>query len=570
VLLAAVALPLVMAAVQARRELAPEGIGVDDAHITLRYGRNLADGHGWVWNPGGERVEGSTSTLWTLVAAGAYLLADDPEDLLFGFALALVALALALWLDRGLAAGEAGPVPRAAAATALAGLALGLDLAARPSFAVWTAASLMDGGVWCAATVAAAATLASLARPGAGRQERAAAAAAQVVLALARPEALLLGPLLVAGAALGTRAPGRRWIVPLGAAAAVQAGLLLWRLTTFGWPLPNTYYAKVDADLGARLEGGAAFLGEAVAEDRSLLPTWTVAAGVLLALAFQRLPRAKAAIPAGAAPVLALAATATLAAPVVVLLEGGDHFPGHRTLTLLRPFPAVLLLLLAATALARRTRPATSTMLAAGLVTAAAAGVYWAGGARWGRLVETTRFEVEWNAARGGIATARILNGLFGAAHPAPTVGVLAAGALPHHYRGPSRDLLGLNDVAIAHATRRRRGFYGHAAFSAEPFFDAPPEILTLSTSVCLGLPVERTVRRFALRAALANLDDDPRFHERYRLVDFLSPAGSPELCAYGRTDWLASGASAVAWRPALEPPPVVAPAPAGGAGRTR
>jgi hypothetical protein len=177
-------------------------------------------------------------------------------------------------------------------------------------------------------------------------------------------------------------------------------------------------------------------------------------------------------------------------------------------------------------------------------------------------LVETTRHEVDWDAARGGLEAARTLNRLFGAAPHKPLVGVLAAGALPFHYRGASRDLLGLNDTAIAHATRRRSGFYGHAAFSVEPFFTAPPEILLVSPPVCVGAPVERTVRRFAFRVSLANLDHDPRFTERYRLVDFLSPAaGEPALCAFGRVDWLESGASGVAWRPATEPSPLVAPA---------
>ena len=40
----------------------------DDAFISFRYARNLATGHGLVWNPG-ERVEGYTNFLWTLLMA---------------------------------------------------------------------------------------------------------------------------------------------------------------------------------------------------------------------------------------------------------------------------------------------------------------------------------------------------------------------------------------------------------------------------------------------------------------------------------------------------------------------
>ena len=41
----------------------------DDAFISFRYARNLVDGFGLVWNPG-ERVEGYTNFLWTLIIAG--------------------------------------------------------------------------------------------------------------------------------------------------------------------------------------------------------------------------------------------------------------------------------------------------------------------------------------------------------------------------------------------------------------------------------------------------------------------------------------------------------------------
>jgi hypothetical protein len=41
----------------------------DDAMISLTYARNLARGHGLVWNAGGARVEGITNPLWTAVMA---------------------------------------------------------------------------------------------------------------------------------------------------------------------------------------------------------------------------------------------------------------------------------------------------------------------------------------------------------------------------------------------------------------------------------------------------------------------------------------------------------------------
>ena len=41
----------------------------DDAMVSMRYARNLAEGYGLTWNPGGERVEGYSNPLWVLLMA---------------------------------------------------------------------------------------------------------------------------------------------------------------------------------------------------------------------------------------------------------------------------------------------------------------------------------------------------------------------------------------------------------------------------------------------------------------------------------------------------------------------
>lgn len=46
---------------------------MDDMMISMRYARNLADGIGLVWNPG-ERLEGFTNPLWTLLMSAVHLL----------------------------------------------------------------------------------------------------------------------------------------------------------------------------------------------------------------------------------------------------------------------------------------------------------------------------------------------------------------------------------------------------------------------------------------------------------------------------------------------------------------
>jgi len=46
----------------------------DDAMISMQYAKNLANGDGLVWNPGGERVEGFSNPLWVFIMAAIHLL----------------------------------------------------------------------------------------------------------------------------------------------------------------------------------------------------------------------------------------------------------------------------------------------------------------------------------------------------------------------------------------------------------------------------------------------------------------------------------------------------------------
>jgi len=62
----------------------------DDAFISFRYARNLVRGNGLTWNPG-ERVEGYTNFLWTLLLAVPFALGLDPVA--FSEALGLVCFA---------------------------------------------------------------------------------------------------------------------------------------------------------------------------------------------------------------------------------------------------------------------------------------------------------------------------------------------------------------------------------------------------------------------------------------------------------------------------------------------
>ena len=69
---------------------------LDDAFITFRYARHLAEGYGLgAWNRTGEHVEGYSSLLWTLLLAGAARLGVDVRlaSKVLGAAAALIVIA---------------------------------------------------------------------------------------------------------------------------------------------------------------------------------------------------------------------------------------------------------------------------------------------------------------------------------------------------------------------------------------------------------------------------------------------------------------------------------------------
>ena len=70
---------------------------LDDAYITYRYARHLAEGYGLgAWNHTGEHVEGYSSLLWTLLLGGAAWLGADVRiaSKVFGTAAVLLVMAV--------------------------------------------------------------------------------------------------------------------------------------------------------------------------------------------------------------------------------------------------------------------------------------------------------------------------------------------------------------------------------------------------------------------------------------------------------------------------------------------
>jgi len=208
----------------------------DDAMISMTYARNLAEGHGLVWNPGGERVEGYTNLGWTLYMALVHLapVARAKASLLVQASSAALLLA-ALYFVRKIAAALsggsrlvwAGAVVAAGfylpiVSWSLQGMEVGL-LILLLSIALWMAVRTLDTGALSPVPYAAL------------------AAAIVVRLDMAVPFAVVLACL--AGFDRSNRSRHLAYGLALFAAAVV--GQTAFRLAYYGDWLPNTYYHKL-------------------------------------------------------------------------------------------------------------------------------------------------------------------------------------------------------------------------------------------------------------------------------------------------------------------------------------
>ncbi len=441
--------------------------GIDDADITAVYARNIAKGAGYVYTHSGERVEGSTSLAWTLISALCIVVGGESSSGLFALSVLLCAVALFLPLT---AANRMMDSPRAQWSTALL-------LAVCPAFFMWTLVTLMDSALWCA-SLGTALLLAIVPRT---RQTAFSLPFALGFLILVRPEGMLVAPalaLLHGLAAFLRGAPGAAAMAavawPLMACVATAAALIGFRLSYFGFPFPNTYYAKMGGDRLYHAISGLRYDLDFVREQ----PLHGLALVLAIYASVRDAPRVWQRLRGGAAlnePSLLrfLVLLFVLGGFALPLLEGGDHFWGARMLQPFVPWLALMLAVEVAMRLpAKLGRGARIAGVMLGLACVAGA---------WFDFVSRNLWVIrhEFNQATHGRKLADLLEQSLKPGARLPTVGVTAAGGFAYGYAGRAVDLMGLNWVAMAHSQGDRRGYTGHAAFSADVFWAEPPDLVS-------------------------------------------------------------------------------------------
>lgn len=207
----------------------------DDAMVSMQYAKNLAQGHGLVWNAGGPRVEGYSNPLWVLIMAAVHLL-PIPLTMtsLYIKLISLGLLAFNLVLVKGIAEQFTSNRLIPLVSAALTALYFPLNNWSLQGMEVGLIAVLVDGAVLL------------------GLKARAAGSFSHwpyILLATAVLTRMDAAALLVAYTAAMAwldaeyRRQHLRW--GLGSLLVPLAGLTAFRVAYYGAWLPNTYYLKL-------------------------------------------------------------------------------------------------------------------------------------------------------------------------------------------------------------------------------------------------------------------------------------------------------------------------------------
>ena len=207
----------------------------EDAYITYRFARNVVEGHGFVWNVGGQPVEGFSNFLWVQLSVAALKLGLDPVHVTQTVGvMAGVGTLLVTWM---FARRVLGISPVGALFTVAA-------LAAAGPLAAWASSGMETVFfTWCVTSAVYSASRFSSSADG---RYALLTAFALFAATLTRPEGFGIAVIILAAMTVlsATRAQQRRAVamaITYGLAFAVY---FAWRYATFGYPLPNTFYAK--------------------------------------------------------------------------------------------------------------------------------------------------------------------------------------------------------------------------------------------------------------------------------------------------------------------------------------
>jgi hypothetical protein len=462
-------------------------LGCDDAYIYFVYVKNFTRGFGFVYNPGGEHVEGFTSLLWVLITSLIYLISSHFQVLLIILNIILVSLALykmVLFIDKYFAITPSKII----SVNSLLFLCI---LFIIKGYLDWSVFSLLETGLWSCLLILLSVYLLEVAAGEIKNKSQILSFSLLIgLLIITRPESLLWGllfiviyGLLIYRQTLSIKNTFRLIATPLAFYAIFIIALISFRLSYFGYPFPNTYYAKVSSDRIYNIKEGLIYIFKFV----YVYPFYfiSITTGIiytinLVYLAVKRKQRLIDLQPLEVIQnVICLFIVISLLIPVI---NGGDHFSLFR---LFQPVAPLLILpffnpvFISTIKSVSFNRESISGSILRAFVLLAF--IYLMNMPKYLINVEKTPYKVsllnDFSFASEYKKESLKLNNFFDF-DPKPSIGRIWAGAYAFAYNGPTVDLMGLNNTIMAHAEAKKVGLKNHAAFNKEAFYKLSPDFL--------------------------------------------------------------------------------------------
>lgn len=456
-------------------------IGIDDANIYMVYMKNFAEGHGFVYNVGGERVEGFTSILWTLVGGIVFKLFGEPERILFYVSTGIVVYTIwevLLFLNQ--LVNEKNKIISVEAIFILACIIL------IPGYFIWTIFTLMETGLWsCLLTIISINLCRWELLPEQRIKLDIKLSILLMLLVLTRPESYLWGVIFLGLRFLQNLVVKKDFIssiksilTPAIGFFTALSGLILWRLWYFGYPFPNTYYAKVSSDWEDNLRAGKNYVDNFFIEyNPFMLYILLFSIAAILFSYFSKPAPAK-------KKVMFLLFVISLVSLFFPLYAGGDHFNYGR---FLQPVVIIYYLLFISSLVVLEHHFFSKYFHYFKMIGLASLliGVYFLPATNLQMLYEGNNLKIkhEFRIAENGRDRGNILNEFFAPYQDLPSWGVITAGGTAFAYQGETHDLLGLNDVKMAHASKNKnpKRLKNHASFNEKVFYKNKTDILLVS-----------------------------------------------------------------------------------------
>lgn len=452
-------------------------IGIDDANIYFVYMRNFAHGYGFVYNPGGERVEGFTSLLWTIIGSVFFKYSSIPEILLLFLNVLLITFTLwqlILFIDKFF---EDSRLLSPASYFVLGSVFL------IPGYFDWTILALMETGLWSCILITTIINLCSFEMNHSNhRQNNFLFSVKLILMVLTRPESYVWGfAFLVIRFWQLYRLNQKKIalsmvqiLIPVICFITTIVGLTVWRIHYFGFPFPNTYYAKISADHYYNLIQGIKYDIQFVKRNFFFLVIVFFAVIYFHHAIKNKIFNKKTFI----SVIVAVSIFITLLIP---LYTGGDHFNLSRFIQPVIPF-FYFLFTITITHYYNADVKKAKTYFGISLL------LFFIMFTPYYNMIESAANEPgiknEFNLAENGRFLGNKLSTFFNNCNPMPSIGLSVVGGTAYSYKGTSIDLMGLNNLSMAHADPVKVGIKNHAAFDKQTFYKLAPDISLITNFV--------------------------------------------------------------------------------------